>query len=517
MGIPVFFKTLITDYTHVIEPVTNQTVDNLFFDLNCLLHPSCASIKDGDEDKMIEKILFDINKLITLTGAKFIYIAIDGPAPKAKMMQQRVRRLKSVLEGKVWDTNAITPGTKFMNRLNDELHKVYDLQKNVVLSDSCEPGEGEHKILQYLKINKSIFTKQNNCIYGLDADLIMLALVSDINNIVLLRERTSFNIEQMDGEYLYLNIDALKKEITSSFPGLVKKTIINDYIFICFLLGNDFIKNSPSLNLRYDGLQHITEYYKQCQTKYNHKFYLINPRSKGIIHWNNFKVFISLLASTENDRMKDIFSIRMKQHTKYKRIYDNIEKNKKNVISSNSKNTLGYPSEDTSAEWKSKGFPSEDIMRHKPIIFMNNEIKIFTSDDWIPNYNLYTITESFDPCSVNEFNNKVNQVCYDYIESLVWTTHYYFNECISQEWSYPHEHAPTLQDVHTYLQSNKRVRIKEHKIPYSPLEQLQFVFPYQSYHLSNELEPVDESKYITKIDKEYSLLKRYDWECHPMF
>tara|TARA_B100000780_G_scaffold135102_1_gene94643 strand:- start:442 stop:657 length:216 start_codon:yes stop_codon:yes gene_type:complete len=68
-------------------------------------------------------------------------------------MQQRVRRLKSVLEGKVWDTNAITPGTTFMNKLNDELHKVYDSHKNVVLSDSCEPGEGEHKILQYLKIN----------------------------------------------------------------------------------------------------------------------------------------------------------------------------------------------------------------------------------------------------------------------------------------------------------------------------------------------------------------------------
>ena len=503
MGIPVFFKTLITDYTHVIEPVTNQKIDNLFFDLNCLLHPSCASIKDGDEDEMIKKILYDINHLITLTGAKFIYIAIDGPAPKAKMMQQRVRRLKSVLEEKVWDTNAITPGTTFMNKLNDELHKVYDLQKNVILSDSLEEGEGEHKILQYLKQKKEVFKKQHNCIYGLDADLIMLALVSDINNIVLLRERTSFNIEQMDAEYLYLNIDALKKEITTSFPNLTKKIIINDYIFICFLLGNDFIKNSPSLNLRYDGLHHITEAYKQCQSKYNHKFYLINPKTKSLIHWNNFKVFISLLASTENERMKDIFSIRMNQHRKYKRIYDNIEKNKKNVISSNSKNK--------------PAFPSENIMRHKPIIFMNNEIKIFTSDDWIKNYNLYTITESFDPCSVNELNDKINQLCLDYIESLVWTAHYYFDECISQEWSYPHEHAPTLQDVHTYLQSNKRVKIKEHKLPYSPLEQLQFVFPYQSYHLCDELEEVDESKYITTIEKEFSLLKRYDWECHPIF
>jgi hypothetical protein len=59
--------------------------------------------------------------------------------------------------------------------------------------------------------------------------------------------------------------------------------------------------------------------------------------------------------------------------------------------------------------------------------------------------------------------------------------------------------------------------VKEHLQTYTPLEQLLFVFPYQSYHLCDELEPVDESNYITKLDKEFSLLKRYDWECHPIF
>ena len=501
MGIPVFFKTLITDYQHVIEPVDKQTIHNLFFDLNCLIHPSCASIEDGNEDEMIRTIIKDIHKLIQLTSPKFAYIAIDGPAPKAKMIQQRSRRLKSVLEGKVWDTNAITPGTNFMNKLNSELHKEFN-HPYIVISDSLEPGEGEHKILQYLKQNKEDFENKNNCIYGLDADLIMLAMVSGINNIYLLRERTSFNIEQMDAEYLYLKIDDLKKEITSSFPGLVKQTIINDYIFICFLLGNDFIKNSPSLILRYDGLSHLTDVYKQCQEKHNNKFYLINPKTKSLLHWKNFKEFIQCLSDGENDRMKDIFSIRLKQHRKYKRIYDDIQRNKDKVISSNSKNKLG--------------FPSEDIMRHKPVIFMEDEKKIFLSDDWINSYNTFTLTESHDSCPVNDLNIKVTELCFDYIQSLVWTSHYYFHECISQEWFYPHEFAPTLQDLTKYLQNNKQVKVKPHHKTYSPVEQLQFVFPYQSYHLCEGLEEVGEDKYITKIDKEYSLLKRYDWECEPI-
>ena len=54
-------------------------------------------------------------------------------------------------------------------------------------------------------------------------------------------------------------------------------------------------------------------------------------------------------------------------------------------------------------------------------------------------------------------------------------------------------------------------------IPYSPIEQLQFVFPLQSYHLCDEL-VLDESKeMITELPQVYTLLKRYDWECEPIF
>ena len=51
MGIPVFFKTLITDYTHVIKPISSKSIHNLFFDLNCLFHPCCAKVEDANEEK----------------------------------------------------------------------------------------------------------------------------------------------------------------------------------------------------------------------------------------------------------------------------------------------------------------------------------------------------------------------------------------------------------------------------------------------------------------------------------
>ena len=60
----------------------------------------------------------------------------------------------------------------------------------------------------------------------------------------------------------------------------------------------------------------------------------------------------------------------------------------------------------------------------------------------------------------------------------------------------------------------------EHKEPFSAVEQLKMVLPYKSLHLLEELgEKIEEKKlylYPKEIKEEYSFMKRYDWECHPV-
>ena len=388
-----------------------------------------------------------------------------------------------------------------MNQLNETLHR--ELTKpNLVISDSSEPGEGEHKIHQYIKQHKSVFQNKRNCIYGLDADLIVLSLLSGLKNIVLLRERTSFNIEQMDCDYLYLDIQALKQEIVTEFSNTSspKQTLVQDYCFICFLLGNDFMKHSPSLILRYDGLHHLIHAYKQC-LQANPKFYLINPKTKSIIHKDNFRTFLTLLAQGETDRLQDIHKIRLHQHTKYRRIYDNIQKNKHRV----SQNQHNHP------------FPSEDIMRHSPILFMNDEKHIFhDKSTWITKYNTFSLTNSHKELSVNDCSQKITRVCEEYMKSLYWTSHYYFNQCISQEWYYPYEFAPTLYDLLRYVRTNPRTKVPPSTTPIPIKEQLEFIFPKQSYNLSDILQDSTKDEF-TGFTRKYSLLKRYDWECEPIF
>ena len=301
MGIPLFFRYLVNNYENLTT--SNQKIldcNNLYLDLNCAIHYCCReALKDIKfnitkqneiELKMIKNVIKYIEILIDYSKPKdLLYIAIDGSAPKSKLNQQRMRRFKKFYEKEkieeiqkknnveidtnpVWDTNAITPGTVFMNKLSVQLKKYFENRKNlkVIISDSNIPGEGEHKLLKHLRENYN--ENDYNMIYGLDADLIMLCLIANKPNIYLLRETVEFNNKiHVEGyKFLYLSIDNLKKHLIEEIMIRMgeqflskeqKDKIINDYIFISFILGNDFIPHSPSVGIKNGGIDLLLDFF----------------------------------------------------------------------------------------------------------------------------------------------------------------------------------------------------------------------------------------------------------------
>ena len=96
--------------------------------------------------------------------------------------------------------------------------KCKSLKVNYIISDSNEPGEGEHKIMKYMDtLNKDSI----NVVYGLDADLIMLSMIRNHTVYLLLLKGRAYNIEDLDTDYIFLNINLLKKISYSNY----KKTI----------------------------------------------------------------------------------------------------------------------------------------------------------------------------------------------------------------------------------------------------------------------------------------------------
>jgi len=224
MGIPRYFKYVCSNFSDLIieSGKLDKKINNLFLDMNCLIHPCVRKVVLNNEHLVIDynkiqkskkfqtdktlitnlelKIYNEIDlyldKLIKISNPdKLVYMAIDGVAPRAKMEQQRIRRFRSIkiknMEHKIkkkfncnisehFDTNCITPGTIFMYKLNQHLKSYIDKkskENNIkfILDDCQNIGEGEHKILQYVKYNN---IDDINCIYGLDADLIMLSLIT---------------------------------------------------------------------------------------------------------------------------------------------------------------------------------------------------------------------------------------------------------------------------------------------------------------------------------------------------
>ena len=250
MGIPFYFASLIRKHKNILKKwLPTDTCTNFCLDSNSIIYDLVRTLNrdlfEDDttfEEALIQSVCLKLDEYLAMMQPKRVFIAFDGPPPMAKMKQQRERRYKGKQESinNTWDTVQITPGTIFMLRLDTMVkayfkdhHLKYDFFK---LSTSSEPGEGEHKIFEWLRTEPSGTT----FVYGLDSDLIILALHH------LKYTQTIYMLREFHEEMKLLDIAKLATQVEQ----VVGAGKLYDYIFM-----DERVGHTPTYICTYDTAQ----------------------------------------------------------------------------------------------------------------------------------------------------------------------------------------------------------------------------------------------------------------------
>uniref|UniRef100_A0A8B9KH53 5'-3' exoribonuclease n=1 Tax=Astyanax mexicanus TaxID=7994 RepID=A0A8B9KH53_ASTMX len=565
MGVPAFFRWLSRKYASIIvncleekskecngvqipvdtsKPNPNEVeFDNLYLDMNGIIHP-CTHPEDKpapkNEDEMMVAIFEYIDRLFNIVRPRrVLYMAIDGVAPRAKMNQQRSRRFRASKEGvelaeekqkmreeifqrggylppeeikERFDSNCITPGTEFMDNLAKCLrYYIADRLTNdpgwrtitVFLSDASVPGEGEHKIMDFIR------RQRGKCFLCSLADLIMLGLATHEPNFTIIREEFKPNkprpcglcgqighelkdcqgvarekkgehdefadtIPVSEQEFIFIRLSVLReyleRELTMAslpFPFNFERSV-DDWVFMCFFVGNDFLPHLPSLEIREGAIDRLVSIYKDVVHKTGG--YLTE---NGFVNLERVELIMQAVGVAEDNIFK-------------KRKDDEVCTNGSNentqiftgravvtAVSSSCGSKLFLPPCPLNCSPLMLCFCSQFMlyMLLCLLILCCMFLRLW-EEGWKQRYykNKFDVDETDE-----EFRKKVVK---SYVEGLCWVLRYYYQGCASWKWYFPFHYAPFASDFKDIKDMFKE--FEKGTMPFKPLEQLMGVFPAAS-------------------------------------
>nr|BAB86550.1 putative 5-3 exoribonuclease [Oryza sativa Japonica Group] len=636
MGVPAFYRWLAEKYPMVVVDVVEEEAveiegvkvpvdtskpnpnglefDNLYLDMNGIIHP-CFHPEDRPSPTTFAEVfqcMFDyIDRLFVMVRPrKLMYMAIDGVAPRAKMNQQRSRRFRAAKDAadaaaeeerlreeferegrklppkqqsQTCDSNVITPGTEFMAVLSIALQYYIHLRLNydpgwkqvkVILSDANVPGEGEHKIMSYIRGQRNLpgfNPNTRHCLYGLDADLIMLALATHEVHFSILREvvytpgqqdkcflcgqvghlaaNCEGKVKRKAGEfdekgeaivpkkpYQFLNIWTLREYLEYEFrmqnpPFPIDfERIVDDFIFMCFFVGNDFLPHMPTLEIREGAINLLMAVYKKEFPSMGG--YLTDACTPDL---NKVEHFIQAVGSYEDKIFQKRARLHQRQAERIKREkaqakrgddldphvrddlivpvarfqgsrlasgpvpspYEQNGSDKNNggknsrarkaarVSSSGSSIAAAIVEAENDLEAQERENKEDlktmlkDALREKSDVFNSEnpeEDKIKLGE---PGWRERYYEEKFGARTPGQIEEIRRDVVLKYTEGLCWVMHYYYEGVCSWQWFYPYHYAPFASDLSGLGQLNITFELGS---PFKPFDQLMGVFPAASSH-----------------------------------
>jgi 5'-3' exonuclease len=238
-----------------------------------------------------------------------------------------------------------------------------------------------------------------------------------------------------------------------SVKSLDKQRIIKDYVFLSFLLGNDFLHCLPSLSIMNNGIDFVIKLYANSYAKC--KNYLLSTASDSIRINNGFlKSIFEHLSKSEDSNLKFLAQ-------------------RKKVP-----NPPNFDDHYSEEKWKWDRIP------HNPRFEKCFSVVDYKNPNWKKQY--YNIFFDFD-CTKPQNKVCLDAICKNYFDGILFTAKYYFDGAISWYWYNPYPVAPFVSDLFEYLQRMETKDINMLQIPngapFLSIEQLMMVLPKTSASL----------------------------------
>jgi len=579
-GIPKMFRWLTDQYPNILNRRLGSAssippIDNFYLDMNGIIHPCTHGNNEEeitilDETEMFKKIFGYVDRLYKIVKPrKVLYLAVDGVAPRAKMNQQRSRRFRSSKEAEklaatilardgalperdAFDSNCITPGTDFMLKLGLAMRKWIEYKQktdpiwkngcDVVVSGPDVPGEGEHKVMDYIRETKALYDPENpsvshphwspgltHVLYGLDADLIMLGLATHEPHFLLLREKMSVvmagrgrhkhrkkkdMLDYTRDDFELLELSALREMFQIQFRKFADsgrlnveydvRRVIDDFIFMCMFVGNDFLPHAPHLEIDNGALSLMLNNYIDLLPEWGG--YLTN---KEAIHPSRLEQFFYNLAvfeeehfrrrayeenepgwglGTENEQEVDDFYGGWYGDTPTPKLAK--EANKKMVVETN---VFPINGDDVEEDPSSPDLKALDRTIKSKV---EKKFKKLHPRDASRSYRefYYESKLRISPLATKrgEAQRDRRAIARDFLEGLHWNLNYYHKGCCSWGWYFPHLYGPLSTDMVNLWEfyGDEDIDIKDNDgfrrfemdntEPFPPLAQLLSVLPPQS-------------------------------------
>lgn len=457
-----------------------------------------------------------------------------------------------------FDSNSITPGTLFMDNVAKALrwYSIHRLTTNpawanlqVIISDANVPGEGEHKIMDYIRRQRNTPNYDPNTTHvlcGLDADLIMLGLATHEPHFYILREFVAFG-KQNERErfareggqaeifhpYQFLRLGVLREYLAIDLyiPHLPfawdLESVIDDYVFLCFFVGNDFLPHMPTLEIREGAIELLIETYKKVlpglggyvtnsgeidlaraevlmhevgkmedailkrrlernkQTqKREYQREMSRRRGNGMAQDYLHAVDTGNIVNFETQHRLKPNTTTMDQDANQsaaQKLKDRLHQSSDSAVAPSDSLVEADPamgrSQSESAMEVSKN-ERPNAAAHEPNfdgIEKGDNVKLGV-DGWRERY--YTSKFKVDWENEEEAQEILRTVARNYMEGLVWVLRYYYQGCCSWNWYYPYHYAPFAGDMKD-LPAMGPFDLPL-GVPFRPFEQLMGVLPAAS-------------------------------------